>query len=115
MELDLAEQPSSESESESENRNHRAKFPLNSPMGPTRDSLRIGNQKSEIAAPNSIEFSNGLRAIVCESEIQMRKSPRQIQLNSPRELAVVQPPPRILRGNRRLFRPPTLKLPGTYS
>ena len=52
MGLDLAEQPASESESEIE---ITAKFPLNSPMGCARDSLRIGN----------------------------RKSPRRIQLNSP--------------------------------
>ena len=85
MEIDLADQQASESESEIENTapTHRANSPRQF----------------------SIEFSNGSRAIACDSEIGIPKSPRRIQLNSPRELAVVQPPPRILRGNWRLFRP----------
>ena len=57
---------------------HRAKFPLSSPIDRARDSL-IGNPKSEIAAPNSIEFYAGTGG--CSA------------------------PPRILRGNWRLFRP----------
>ena len=90
MDIDLPEQPASESESEIES---AAPIPFNSPMDRARDCLRIRNWKSEIAAPNSFELSNGSRAIVCESEIGNWKLPRRIQLNYPRELAVVPPPP----------------------
>ena len=88
---------------------HRAKFPLNYPMDRARDSL-IGNPKSEIAAPDSIEFSNGSRAIACDSEIRIPKSPRRIQLNSPRELAVVRPPSEFYAEIGGCSGPPSIKV-----
>ena len=130
MEIDLAEQPASEIKI-------AAPIPLNSPIDRARDSLRIRNWKAEIAAPNSIEFSNGSRAIVCESEIgnmeiaapnsiefcngssaivcesEIRnwKSPRYIQLNSPRELAVdPAPPPEFYTEIGGCSGPPSIKV-----
>ena len=86
MEIDLAEQPSSELESEITTPNSPRQFtppnfPLNSLMG--KSARKSRHRKSEIDAPNSIEFSNGSRAIVCELEIEMRKL----------ELAVPKPEP----------------------
>ena len=45
-----------------------------------------------IRIPIRIPIANGSRAIVCDSEIGIPKSPCRIQFNSPRELAVVRPP-----------------------
>ena len=63
-----------------------------------------------MAAPNSIEFANGSRAIACDSEIGIPKSPRRIQLNSPRELAVVQPPPEFYAVIGGCSEPPYIKV-----